>query len=412
MRRSLQSSALPFLILIGVLSCNSARAYTREAELARGRYLVAASDCLACHTNPGGTPLAGNRPIETPFGVIYSSNITPDDDTGIGAWSRDEFYRALHEGLRRDGEHLYPAMPYPQYTKLSRDDVDAMYAYLRTIAPVRQEERLPQLPWPLSWRKMLAGWNWMFFKAGEYQYDVAHNADWNRGAYLVEGPGHCGACHTPKNFLGAAKRGEALQGGALQNWFAPMLIRNRRNGLGAWTQDEIVQFLKVGRNDKTAAFGPMTEVIADSTSKLRDEDLRAIAVYLESLGTTSEPKGVKPDRVTLAGEHIFAAQCAACHQINGEGVDRAFATLQDSSNVQQERPDTVIHAILSGVQAAITDPAPTGFGMPAYDWKLTDEEVAAVATYVRNAWGNAAPPVSASDVKKLRAAIKAKSPQR
>jgi len=397
-------------LMVIAFSCfaPATQAYPRPEEIARGHQVLIAGDCMACHTDAEGKELAGNRPIKTPFGTIYSSNITPDVETGIGGWTPEQFYRAMHEGIDDRGQHLYPAMPYTYYTKLSRSDVDALFAYLKTVAPVRNEVKDPDLMWPLGWRSMMAIWNKMYFTEGQYQYDAQHSATWNRGAYLVNGPGHCGACHTEKNFLGADNTSKPLQGGELQNWFAPVLIANTRNGLGSWKQEDIVEFLSTGRNSTAAAYGPMSEVITDSTSQMNIDDLNAIAEYLKTLpvaGNNNGASSVHDSAAMRAGQDIFSAQCSACHQVKGEGVHHAFAALQGDANVQQRRADTLIQAVLTGVRAVPTSIQPTGFAMPAYNWKLNDAQIAAVLTYVRNSWGNAASPVTASQVRSVREAI-------
>src|SRR6185312_4962904 len=257
------------VLVVAVILAPSGAAWTEQlsyGQAERGRYLVAAGDCQDCHTKAGGQPFAGDRAIQTPFGVIYSSNITPDHDTGIGAWSDDQFYRAMHQGIAANGDRLYPAFPYPWYTKVTREDTLAIRAYLNTLDPVRAEPPPNKLDWPLSYREVMRGWNELFLKEGEFSPDPKKSPEWNRGAYLVEGLGHCGACHTPTNFLGAAKTSERLQGGTLQDWYAPDLADDLRSGLGSWSDADIVAFLKTGRNDRTAAYGPMAEVITYSTS--------------------------------------------------------------------------------------------------------------------------------------------------
>lgn len=374
------------------------------SEIARGRYLTDAGDCVACHTADKGKPLAGGRPVDTPFGAIISPNITPDRETGIGAWSDEDFYRALHLGIDDEGKRLYPAFPYPFFTKLTREDVMAIRAYLNTIPAVKNERAPNKLSWPLNYRVLMRGWDWMYFEPGTYQPDSNKSAEWNRGAYLVEGAGHCGACHTPKNIAGANKDDERLLGNRLQNWFAPDLTGDKRIGIGEWTHDEIVEYLKTGRNRHSGATGLMAEVIINSTSKLRDEDLRAIAIYLKEVAgsvatkTPSEPG----EAVMNAGAAIFGDSCSACHQANGTGVPRMFPPLAHNAAVQSTDPTTVIRVILQGAQTAPTNAQPTNSAMPAFDWKLNDAEVAAVATYVRNNWGNGASPVTAVQVKSLR----------
>jgi mono/diheme cytochrome c family protein len=379
------------------------------AKVERGRYLAAAGDCEACHTAEGGKPYAGGRPIETPFGVIYSPNLTPDRDTGIGAWSDEQFYRAMHEGNSADGKHLYPAFPSPWFTKATPDDVAAIRAYLKTLQPVRNEAPGNELTWPLNYRVVMEGWNKLFFDPGTFKPNPQKPADWNRGAYLVEGLGHCGACHTPRNMFGAAHKDERYQGASLQDWYAPSLAGDLRSGLGSWSADELVQFLKTGRNDRTVAYGPMSEVITDSTSKLSDKDLKAIAAYLKDMpAAAAKSKPAAPDpKVADAGKAIYVDQCSACHRMNGEGVAQMFPTLKGSPVVQSKDATTVIRLILSGGRAAGTDARPTQFSMPAFGWKLTDGEVAAVASYVRSAWGNAASPVDAGAVGDLRHSVAA-----
>jgi mono/diheme cytochrome c family protein len=369
----------------------------------RGRYLAQAGDCAACHTAPGGEPYAGGRAIPTPFGTIYSTNITPDKDTGLGNWTEEGFYRAVHEGIRRDGKHLYPAFPYPSYTKLTRQDVDALKAFLETVPPVRRENKATELPWPLSVREVMSGWNEMFFHAGEYQPDPGQSAEWNRGAYLVEGLGHCGACHTPKNVVGAVKTKHRLEGGYGENWYATSLTNDARDGLGDWTLDDIVKYLKSGSNLKAAATGPMAEVIENSTQHLNDADLRAIAVYLKSVPAASEEQKAESDPQRLArGEAIYRDQCAGCHMEDGTGQEHAFPPLRGNAVVQAKKPGTMLHMILDGAQIAATKSNPSGLKMPAFDWKLSDQDAADLATYLRAAWGNKASAVSASDVKDTR----------
>ncbi|WP_369725708.1 MULTISPECIES: cytochrome c [unclassified Bradyrhizobium] len=373
-------------------------------QVERGRYLAAAGDCEACHTAPGGKPFAGGRAIPTPFGTIYSANITPDRKTGIGSWSDDQFYRALHQGIAADGSYLYPAFPYPWYTKVTREDSDALKAFLSSLEPVAKSPPPNELAWPLDDRLVMKGWNELFFREGTFQSNDQKSPEWNRGAYLVQGFGHCGACHTPTNVLGAAEKQSALRGGKLQDWFAPNLTADLRSGLGNWSIDEIVTFLKTGRNDRTVAYGPMSEVITFSTSKLNDDDLKAIATYLKDVPAAAEDnKAAEPDPKNMAaGKALYVDNCAGCHQADGQGVPAMFPRLQGSSTVQDRDPTTIARLILYGAHAATTDARPTQVSMPAFDWKLSDQQIADLATYVRNAWGNSAPQVTASKVGDLR----------
>jgi mono/diheme cytochrome c family protein len=389
----------------GLLAGASARGENLSyAQVERGRYLATAGDCVACHTRKDGTPYAGGRGIETPFGIIYSPNITPDKETGIGLWTDEEFYRAMHDGIATGGKHLYPAFPYPWFTKLTRDDVDAIHAFLESLPPVRSPKPENKLPWPLGYREVMRGWNALYFKPGTFASNPSKSAEWNRGAYLVEGAGHCGACHTPKNLAGAADKDVRFEGSQVQDWYAPALAGDLRTGLGPWSRDEIVAFLKTGRNARTLAYGPMAEVVADSTSKLSDTDLAAIAAYLKDQPPTAPATAPeKPDpKVLTAGEAIYVDNCSACHRSSGEGVAGMFPSLKGNANLQAPDPSNGIRLVLEGGRAPATDRTPTQFSMPAFGWKLTDQEIASVLSYVRNAWGNAAAPVSAGTVHDLR----------
>lgn len=374
----------------------------------RGKALVDAGDCVACHTQDQSKPFAGGRPIKTPFGTLYSPNITPDRETGIGAWSDEDFYRAMHEGIGPDGARLYPAFPYPYFTKMQRDDVLAIRAYLNTLQPVSSPRPKNQLQWPLNHRVFMRGWDMLFFKPGTFTPSTDKSAEWNRGAYLVEGPGHCGACHTPKNFLGADKASEALDGGKLQSWYAPNITNDQHLGVGSWTADEIAEYLKTGRNVHSGAAALMSEVVRDSTSKMSDNDLHAMAIYLKDIHGKSGTSLPKTDQsANDSGRTIYADSCSACHRSNGSGVPHMFPPLAKNANVQSSDPTTVIRVILQGARTAVTDSRPTASSMPSYDWKLSDNDVAAVATYVRNAWGNAAANVTADEVKSLRQHLEA-----
>jgi mono/diheme cytochrome c family protein len=325
--------AVCLLLLLGNSAAQAAADKQAFEEIARGRYLAIAGDCAGCHNAPGGAPYAGGLPIETPFGALVSSNITPDRETGIGAWSGDEFVNAMQDGIRRGGDHLYPAMPYTYYNKATREDVLAMRAYLETVDPVRNEVKVNQLPFPFDVRASMVGWNELYFKRGTFGPVAGKSDEWNRGAYLVEGMGHCGLCHTPKNAMGGDETTHSLQGGALQGWYAPNLTGDLRSGLGSWSVEEVVAYLKTGRNDVSAATGPMSDVIIHSTSQMTDADLRAIAVYLKDQPAPGgeSPKPVSgEDRMMRAGEAIYLDNCAACHTSAGTGVPRLFPALKSS----------------------------------------------------------------------------------
>ena len=369
----------------------------------RGRYLATAGDCLPCHTKEGGTPFAGGRAIETPFGTLYSANITPDRDNGLGGWSPDQFYRALHEGLDNDGHHLYPAFPYNYFTRIPREDSDALFAYLKTLQPARETPPRNALKWPFSMRWLMVGWNLLFLDKDGFKPDSSQSAEWNRGAYLVEGPEHCGTCHTPMNMFGAPKNSEHLRGGLFAESFAPDLTTNKRTGLGSWSTDEIIAFLKTGRNIHANASADMGEVVERSTSMLSDEDLHAIATYLQTLSPSPDQSPDKPSKDQMRlGEDVFTDNCSACHQAKAEGVPTLFPPLQHSAEVQQRDATMLIHVILTGTRTASTAMAPTPVSMPGYHWKLSDEQIAAVTSYIRNEWGNSASSVSAKDVAELR----------
>lgn len=399
--------------LVGLLGLSLATAVSAVAQgttyttIERGRDLVNAGDCASCHTDQGGKPYAGGLAVPTPFGTIYSTNITPDPATGIGNWSEQDFYKAMHDGIRRDGKHLYPAFPYPWFTKVSRDDVRAIKAFLDTLTPVRQENKPTELSWPLNVREVMAGWNELYFHEGAYKADPKKSEQWNRGAYLVEGLGHCGACHTATNVLGASKTGEKLKGGDFgEHWYAPDLTSGLRDGLGGWSVAEIVEYLKTGANAKSAAAGPMTEVVQNSTQYLSDADLNAIAAYLKDSPAekaTATAQTTEIDKQAWSrGEALYVDNCTGCHMEHGEGLAQAFPPLNGSSAVQAKTPDTVIHVVLAGAKIPATKGKPTGFAMPAFDWKLDDKDVADLVNYIRNAWGNHASLTSADTVSKVR----------
>jgi mono/diheme cytochrome c family protein len=412
MKRGLKQALVAAAVGVAAIA-SASRADTDFNRIQRGKYLVDAGDCKDCHTADSGKPFAGGRPLQTPFGVIYSANITPDRTTGIGAWSGEQFYRALHEGVDAGGHQLYPAFPYPYYTHVTRRDVADIQAYLQSIAPVSNRPPPNQLPFPLNQRTVMHVWNWMYFKDGTFKPDPKKSQQWNRGAYLVEGLGHCGACHTPKNFAGADETSSAFQGGNLQSWFAPNLEPDLRAGLGHWSAEDIVEYLKNGRNRFSNATGPMSEVVQYSTSKLSGDDLHAIATYLKDLPKKSQDNdNAKPSadaKVANAGKAIFGDQCAECHGADGAGEPTFFPPLKGNNNVQQTDPTTVLRVILEGARSVPTKARPTPLSMPAFDWKLSDAQIAAVATYIRSAWGNAASPVDAGKVAPLRKAVSTSS---
>lgn len=368
-----------------------------------GQYLVRVGDCASCHTREGGAFLAGDRALNTPFGAIYSTNLTSDRETGVGDWTPAEFYSALHDGTQPSGGPIYPAMPYPYTTRVTRADSDAILAFLKTVAPVNARRSPNALSFPFNIRSLVRGWNLLFFHPGEFKPDSAKAAAWNRGAYLVTALGHCGACHTPKNVLAADRTGQALQGGTLDNWVAPDLTANTRTGLGSWSVDEIVEYLRTGRNARGNAGGSMAEVVAYSTSLLTDADLHAIASYLKEQAAGPNVKPEAPDAGAMKrGEAVFSDACTACHMEEGRGQARFFPPLRDNAVSQQADPTGVLHIILAGDRTAATNSRPTPLSMPSFAWKLTDQQIADVATYVRNSWGNRAQSITAKQVGDMR----------
>lgn len=378
-------------------------------DVVRGKALVTAGDCVACHTTAGGKPFAGGLALQTPFGAIMTPNITPDTATGIGSWSADDFALALHEGKRPGGTHLYPAFPYPSYTKISRADADAMFTYLRSLDPVVNDVNRNTLPFPFNIRSSMAGWNMLFFTPGEYKPDPAKSEEFNRGAYLAEGLGHCGTCHTPMNAFGANKADQAYQGGQIDNWTVPNITNDAQVGLGKWSVADIVQYLKNGQARGAIASGPMKDVVENSTAKMADADLKAIAVYLKErgpAGSSTPPAPLAADDARMKmGEAVYVDTCSACHVRNGAGIEHIFPKLAGNTVVNQDDPASIARIIIAGGRGAATDTWPTAPAMPSLGYRLSDEQIAAVATYVRNSWGNAAAPVTADTVKALRGKV-------
>jgi len=373
------------------------------AQLRRGQYLVTVGDCMSCHLRECGEPFAGGLGLNTPFGSIYTSNITPDRDTGIGAWTSEQFFLAMHDGKGAHGENLYPAFPYPWFRRASRADDDAIFAYLMTLPAVSYTPPKNNLSFPFNIRASLSAWNLLFLDTHDFQADPGQSAQWNRGAYLVNGLGHCGGCHTPKNSFGADKSKQEFHGGKLDNWVAPDLTGNTRTGLGAWSVEDIAEYLGTGRNARAAAGGAMANVITYSTSLLNDADRRAIGVYLKSQPASARITASTPDSDAMRrGAEIYSDACSACHLENGVGQSRVFPPLGDDAMLQQSDPTGLEHLILAGTRIGVSSSRPSPLSMPSFAWKLTDQEIADVSTFIRNSWGNQAAPVSASDVRDLR----------
>jgi mono/diheme cytochrome c family protein len=385
-----------------------------EETIKRGEYLAHASDCIACHTKHDGAPFAGGLPMVTPFGTLYSPNITPDVQFGIGNWSADDFYRMLHTGHSRDGKLLYPAMPFPAYTKMTRADSDALFAYLSSLKPLPVQNRENELRFPYNNRSLLIGWRTLYFHEGEFQPDPKHDAQWNRGAYLVEGPGHCGTCHTAINALGGSSDEKAFAGGLIpmQNWYAPSLTLNKEAGLGDWRQKDIIDLLKAGASLRGAVYGPMAEVVHNSLQYLTDADVLAMAVYLKTLPEHSDSGGESNSRgatrvsasVLAKGSALYKSQCSSCHQSDGRGAPPAYPPLAQNPSIEMESSVNAIRMVLNGGYPPETAGNPRPYGMPPFAQVLSDDDIAAVVTYIRVSWGNTGEPVSPAEVNTLRSA--------
>ena len=411
MPRTLQA-LLPALAVSLVVGAMPARAQD-AALIAKGEYLARAGDCIACHTARDGKTFAGGLPMKTPFGTLYTSNITPDPQTGIGTWTSDQFYKMMHNGRFTDGGLVYPAMPFASYTMVTREDCDAIYAYLRSVPPVKQRNREHDLTFPFNNRSLIIGWRTLYFKEGEFKPDPTKSADWNRGAYLVEGLGHCGMCHTAINALGGSSPSQAFEGGLIpmQNWYAPSLTSNKEAGLGEWSIQEITDYLRVGVSSRGAVYGPMAEVVYNSTQYLNDEDIRAMAVYLKGLAQGSLPEkaaarlpSAESSLLLSLGKQIYDRECASCHGATGLGMPPHYPPLAGNQSIEMASAVNPIRMVLNGGYPPGTAGNPMPYGMPPFAHRLSDDEVAAVVTYIRTSWGNRGGPVSARQANELRAA--------
>jgi mono/diheme cytochrome c family protein len=388
-----------------IASASAADHAATPANIARGAYLARAGDCMACHTARGGVPYAGGRALDTPFGRLVAPNITPEPTTGIGNWTPDDFWRALHNGKSKDGRLLYPAFPYTAYTKVTRLDADALFAYLRSLPPVRQQNTPHSLDFPYNQQITLAGWRLLYFRPGVQQPDSTKDARWNRGAYLVEGLGHCAACHSTRNRFGATD--STLGGGLIPTigWYAPSLTSEAEAGLGKWSEAHIVQLLGTGVAPGASATGPMAEVVAQSLQFLNQDDLGAMAVYLKSLPAApvvDRPAAPRPSEQEMqAGAKLFGQHCATCHGERGEGKG-PYPALSGNRALTLAEPVNAIRVVLNGGFAPGTAGNPRPYGMPPFGHALQDAEVATLVTYLRASWGNAAAPVSSAEVNRYR----------
>ena len=374
------------------------------AVIARGEYLATIGDCAACHTARDGKRYAGGRSLATPFGAVPAPNITPDADTGIGQWSFDDFWRALHHGKGRQGELLYPVFSYTSFTKVSRDDALAIFAYLKSLPPVRRPHDKPGLEFPYSLRSSLLAWRKLYFKPGVFQPDPAQSAEWNRGAYLVQGLGHCNECHTERDSLGGIVQDRELTGGRIPavNWYAPDLSTRPGGGLAGWSAQDIVDLLKTGQSSKGTAFGPMADVVRLSTQHMTDADLQSVAVYLQSLPPRTPPAD-QPAAFSHAADHdqggkLYAQHCADCHGDRGQGLADAYPPLDGNTSVTEPTGINAIRSILLGGFAPATAANPQPHSMPPFAPQLDDEDIAAVTNYIRQSWSNRAGTVKAEDV--------------
>jgi mono/diheme cytochrome c family protein len=404
--------------LLAFGASTAAHAQETASYADKGEYLARAGDCIACHSVPGGKAFAGGLRMGTPLGVIYSTNITPDTDTGIGNYSLREFDRAVRSGIAKDGHHLYPSMPYPSYAKITDEDVQALYIFfMKDVPPVKQANKPNEIPWYLGPRWPLAVWNTIFARSGAYGARPDRDPAWNRGAYLVEGLGHCGACHTPRGWAFQEKAlddgsSTYLQGAELDAWSAPNLRGDLRTGLGGWSLDDIVAFLKSGHNDKSVAFGSMLDVVNNSTPYLSDEDIRAMAAFLKSLPATApEAQFVYDDAATKtleagkpqqAGAAIYVGVCAACHGADGKGQAPFMPPLAGNPAVLDANPSSLINLVLNGADPLVVKGVPDAYRMPQFRIQLNDEAIGQVLSFVRGSWGNGATGVTADQVKKLR----------
>lgn len=378
-------------------------------QIERGRYLAQAGNCIACHTTRGGADYAGGRGIDTPFGTIYASNLTPDAETGLGRWTPDHFWRAMHNGRSRDGRLLYPAFPYPNYTQVTREDADALFAFLQSLPPVAQQNRPHALRFPYNTQAALALWRALFFSPGEFEPQADRPAEWNRGAYLVRGLGHCTACHGERNVFGATSGGLELGGGLIpmQNWYAPSLAAAHEAGVAGWDTAHVAALLQDGVSPRASVMGPMAEVVFSSTQYLTQADARAMAVFLKDLPQAPPPEPreepIERDREQMArGAELYEQHCAQCHGESGEGAAGAYPPLAGNRAVTMAVPANLIRVVLSGGYPPSTGGNPRPYGMPPFSHVLSDAEVAAVVTFMRGAWGNDAEPVSHFDVYRNR----------
>jgi len=407
-----------FTGLLGVVAATSAAAAPSASDTAlikRGEYLARAGDCIACHSAAGKPAFAGGLAIDSGHGIIYSTNITSDKQHGIGNYTEKQFADAVRKGVRADGTNLYPAMPYHSYAKVTDDDMKALYAYFQHgVKPSAYVPPASAMSFPFNQRWGMGLWNWFFASDKPFAAQAGWSADVARGAYLVEGLGHCGSCHTPRGFAMNEKALDSssaafLSGGELNGWPVPSL-----RGLPRWDQAAIVDYLQTGRNRGAAVAGEMTAVVEHSTSHLSDGDLRSVAAYLKTLSPVAGSAAVKPQgvkqtvtKLTAArdltlGERLYLDNCAACHFVTGKGASRVFPELDGATVINADNPTALLHVMLAGARTPSTEKAPSILVMPGFAKRLSDAEAAALATFLRQGWSNTAGAVSEKDVKRVR----------
>jgi mono/diheme cytochrome c family protein len=398
---------MKFLIVLLALAAWVSPARAQD-QIARGAYLAILGDCAGCHSIAHKLAFSGGVAFTASFGTVYSTNITPDKETGIGTWTADQFYRALHEGIAPGGKRLYPAFPYIYFRRFSRQDTDALFAYLHTLKPAYQKPTPDKLIFPANLRFGLTFWNWLYFDKTPPKIPPGASAEWRRGEFLVNGPGHCAACHTPKNLLFGDERDKPLSGGNVEDWFASNLTGSMAGGLGRWSHADVVKFLATGRSPHATAAGSMLEKVTSSTSHMHDADRQAIAAYLKSLPPIDQTAFETPRREQMErGRGLYLAHCQSCHAQDGRpvGRDANYPSLAGDTLVTGHDPTTVLRIILTGGTAPAEPGQPPVKPMPAFD-KLDDGQIADMASYVRNAWSNRAPAASATEVHLLRGALK------
>jgi mono/diheme cytochrome c family protein len=395
---------LLFVSLLFVLALPASAA--EHATVARGEYLTRIGNCSGCHTAPGGEPFAGGLRLASDYGSFITPNITPDPNTGIGDWSADDFYRAMHEGERADGSPMYPACPYPNYTHVRRADIDAIHAYLQSVPAVEQDQPNHSLGFPYRYRSLLGLWQALYFEPGDMAEDNARDADWNRGRYLVEGLGHCDACHRGRGRFGAMDDAADAPGAVIHGWYAPPLADPAQAGLQNMPIAEAAAFLQTGKRAHAAMMGPMADVVFESLQYLDDDDARAMATYLTAIPAQDVDSPLRLIGVSEAGRQramdegraIYADQCAGCHGDEGRGSDGAPA-LAGNRAVTMDYPLNAANMIRQGGFAAATAGNPRPHGMPPF-YDLDGRELAAVLSYIRASWGNDAAPVTATNLQR------------